>query len=129
MEYFSSKAIQCEHCNHRELSNGKTNYFHSVFTPVMVQPGNETVISLEPEFIVPQDGHDKQNGETQAAKTVGRKVGRFLRQARRHHSGQRFVQPQAVLSSAERPTLPLHLGVQARFTPVTVPDDSLPGSQ
>jgi hypothetical protein len=38
-EYFSSKNIHCENCNHRELSNGKTNYFHSVLTPVIVQPG------------------------------------------------------------------------------------------
>ena len=35
-EYFSSKAIQCENCSHRELSNGKTSYFHSVLTPVIV---------------------------------------------------------------------------------------------
>lgn len=67
-EYFSSKAIHCENCSHRELKNGKTNYFHSALTPVIVQPGNEAVISLEPEFIVPQDGHEKQDCETQAAK-------------------------------------------------------------
>ena len=76
-EYFSSKAIQCENCNHRELSNGKTNYFHSVLTPVIVQPGNETVISLEPEFIVPQDGHEKQDCEIQAAKRWVEKWGDF----------------------------------------------------
>ena len=76
-EYFSSKAIQCENCNHRELSNGKTNYFHSVLTPVIVQPGNETVISLEPEFIVPQDGHEKQDCEIQAGKRWVEKWGDF----------------------------------------------------
>jgi hypothetical protein len=76
-EYFSSKAIQCEHCSQRELSNGKTNYFHSVLTPVIVQPGNETVISLEPEFIVPQDGHEKQDCEIQAAKRWVAKWGDF----------------------------------------------------
>jgi hypothetical protein len=66
-EYFSSKSIHCENYNHRELNNGKTNYFHSVLTPVIVQPGNESVISLEPEFIIPQDGHEKQDCEIQAA--------------------------------------------------------------
>ena len=76
-EYFSSKAIQCENCSHRELSNGKANYFHSVLTPVIVQPGNETVISLEPEFIVPQDGHEKQDCEIQAAKRWVEKWGDF----------------------------------------------------
>jgi hypothetical protein len=76
-EYFSSKAIHCENCSHRELNNGKTNYFHSALTPVVVQPGNETVISLEPEFIVPQDGHEKQDCETQAAKRWVEKWGAF----------------------------------------------------
>jgi hypothetical protein len=76
-EYFSSKAIQCENCSHRELKNGKTNYYHSALTPVIVQPGNETVISLEPEFIVPQDGHEKQDCEIQAAKRWVEKRGDF----------------------------------------------------
>lgn len=76
-EYFSSKNIHCENCNHRALNNGKMNYFHSVLTPVIVQPGNETVISLEPEFIVPQDGHEKQDCEIQAAKRWLDKQGEF----------------------------------------------------
>ena len=76
-EYFSSKVIHCENCSYRELNNGKTNYFHSVLTPVIVQPGNETVISLEPEFIVPQDGHEKQDCEIQAAKRWVEKWGDF----------------------------------------------------
>jgi hypothetical protein len=76
-QYFSSNVIHCENCNHRELNNGKTNYFHSVLTPVIVQPGNETVISLEPEFIIPQDGHEKQDCEMQAAKRWIEECGDF----------------------------------------------------
>ena len=79
-EYFSSKNIHCENCNHRELSTGKTNYFHSALTPAIVQPGNEHVISLEPEFIVPQDGHEKQDCEIQAAKRWVEKRGEFYAQ-------------------------------------------------
>jgi hypothetical protein len=67
-EYFSSQKIDCPNCSHRELANGKTNYFHSVLTPVIVQAGNENVISLEPEFITPQDGHEKQDCEIEAGK-------------------------------------------------------------
>ena len=67
-EYFSSKKIHCENCSQRILQNGETNYFHSVLTPVIVQPGNEHVISLEPEYVVPQDGHEKQDCEIQAGK-------------------------------------------------------------
>jgi hypothetical protein len=76
-EYFSSKKIHCEQCSHRILKSGETNYFHSVITPVIVQPGNEHVISLEPEYIVPQDGHEKQDCETQAAKRWVEKQGDF----------------------------------------------------
>jgi hypothetical protein len=76
-EYFSSKKIHCENCSHRILQDGKTNYFHSVLTPVIVQPGNEHVISLEPEFIVPQDGHEKQDCEIQAGKRWVQKNGDF----------------------------------------------------
>jgi len=67
-EYFSSKKIHCAQCSQRVLANGETRYFHSVLTPVIVQPGHPQVITLEPEFIVPQDGHEKQDCEIQAAK-------------------------------------------------------------
>jgi hypothetical protein len=67
-EYFSSKKIHCANCSHRQLANGKTNYYHSVITPVIVQAGNEHVLSLEPEFIVPQDGEEKQDCEIEASK-------------------------------------------------------------
>jgi hypothetical protein len=66
--YFSSKKIHCQNCSHKTASNGVTTYFHSAITPVIVAPRNERVIALEPEFIVPQDGHDKQDCEQVAAK-------------------------------------------------------------
>ena len=67
-QYFRSKKIQCPNCSQRVLSNGQTQYFHSVLTPVVAQPGNPHVLALEPEFIVPQDGHEKQDCEINAAK-------------------------------------------------------------
>jgi hypothetical protein len=76
-EYFSSKKIHCQNCSQRELSNGKTNYFHSVLTPVIVQPGNEHVITLEPEYILPQDGKEKQDCEIEAGKRWIGKYGDF----------------------------------------------------
>jgi hypothetical protein len=48
--------------------NGKVSYAHKVLTPVVVVPGNPRVIALEPEFIVPQDGTEKQDCELNAAK-------------------------------------------------------------
>ena len=67
-EYFCSQQIHCENCSHRERSNGKTEYFHSVLTPVILHDEQSSVIALEPEFICPRDGHEKQDCELNAAK-------------------------------------------------------------
>ena len=67
-EYFSSTQIHCCQCSTRTLRSGEIHYFHSVVTPVIVCPGKTQVIPLVPEFIRPQDGHDKQDCENAAAK-------------------------------------------------------------
>lgn len=67
-QYFSSKAIHCENCNQKHHKNGTITYYHTVITPVIVAPGNNKVLSLQPEFITPQDGHIKQDCENAAAK-------------------------------------------------------------
>ena len=67
-EYFCSQQIHCQNCSHRERGNGKTECFHSVLTPVIVHHEQNHVIALEPEFICPQDGHEKQDCEINAAK-------------------------------------------------------------
>ncbi len=66
--YHSSSEIFCEKCHKREHKNGKISYTHSAITPVIVAPGNPHVISLPPEFITPQDGHEKQDSEHAATK-------------------------------------------------------------
>ena len=66
--YFSSKVIHCPNCSERTVAGGETLYYHSAITPVVVAPGLPQVVSLEPEFIVPQDGHEKQDCERAAAK-------------------------------------------------------------
>jgi hypothetical protein len=77
-QYFSSQKIYGEKCNRRELSNGKLNYFHSVLTLVIAQPGNEHVLPLAPEYILPQDGKEKQACEIEAAKRWVTENGNFL---------------------------------------------------
>lgn len=37
-QYFSSKAIRCQNCLTRRLSNGQTLYYHSAITPVISHP-------------------------------------------------------------------------------------------
>jgi len=66
--FHSSEAICCPECLHKDHKDGRRTYYHSAITPVLVKPGNNRVISLEPEFIQPQDGQEKQDCERNAAK-------------------------------------------------------------
>jgi len=66
--YFSSKAIHCQNCLTRQLTNGQTLYYHAAITPVIVCPGQSQGIALPPEYIMPQDGHVKQDCERTAGK-------------------------------------------------------------
>ncbi len=65
-EHHGSEAIHCPACSTRTLANGKTQYYHTAVTPVIVAPGQATVLPLAPEFVVPQDGQAKQDGEIKA---------------------------------------------------------------
>lgn len=65
-QYHSSERVHCEQCS-RSQSGETVRFSHSVLTPVVVALGQSRVIGLAPEFIVPQDGHAKQDGESAAA--------------------------------------------------------------
>jgi hypothetical protein len=67
VEYFSSQAISCQQCSTRQHGESIT-YSHSVIAPVLVAPQHSYVLSLEPEFIQPQDGVEKQDCEQNAMK-------------------------------------------------------------
>lgn len=67
-EYFSSEKIHCEQCSTQQQKSGKQRYFHRVVTPVMVSPAQPHALPLVPEFVTPQDGHEKQDCEIAAAK-------------------------------------------------------------
>jgi hypothetical protein len=66
--FHSSMKIHCDQCSIRRDRNGDVHYYHSAITPVIIRPAGEFVLSLPPEFIVPQDGHDKQDCEQAASK-------------------------------------------------------------
>lgn len=67
-EYFKSQKIHCECCSSRTHKNGTISYFHQAILPVIVAPAQTQVLALAPEFITPQDGHQKQDCEVAAAK-------------------------------------------------------------
>jgi hypothetical protein len=76
----SSTKVQCANCSRRELAKGETRYAHSAILPVVVKAEESRVLVLEPEFISPQDGHEKQDCERAAIKRwVKRNAGRFAR--------------------------------------------------
>lgn len=67
-EYYSSQKVSCPCCSTRTSRNGEVTYSHKAVLPAIVSPNQSSVISLPPEFIRPQDGHDKQDCEQAAAK-------------------------------------------------------------
>ena len=67
-EYFRSYKIHCPCCSTRLRSSGKTEFHHNMLSATLVAPGHNLVVPLEPEFIVPQDGAEKQDCESRAAR-------------------------------------------------------------
>jgi len=81
--HFSSTEIHCPNCTH--AVHGETTYYsHSVMLPVLVRPGKAEVLMLEPEFIIPQDGAEKQDCERNAAK-------RWVKRNATHFAGRRVT--------------------------------------
>jgi hypothetical protein len=68
VSFFSSEKISCPKCLKREDRSGVEHFYHSAITPVFVKPGSSQVLPLPPEFIVPQDGSEKQDCERVATK-------------------------------------------------------------
>src|SRR5271166_1760870 len=67
-EHFCSRKIHCPRCSTRRRADGGTEYFHAFLGATIVAPGHQQVLPLPPEFIVPQDGAEKQDCERNAAK-------------------------------------------------------------
>ena len=65
-EYFCSQKLSCPNCSSRARANGRTEHFHAMVSAAMVAPGHERALPLEPEFIAPQDGAEKQDCEARA---------------------------------------------------------------
>ena len=65
-EYFCSQKLNCPNCSSRARANGRTEHFHAMVSAALVAPGHERALPLEPEFVVPQDGAEKQDCESRA---------------------------------------------------------------
>jgi hypothetical protein len=67
-EYHRSTKVRCPHCSTRRRPGQPTEFFHTVLCATLVAPGHSQVVPLAPEFVTPQDGHDKQDCESRAAR-------------------------------------------------------------
>lgn len=67
IQYFSSTKIHCAQCTRTQVE-GSTRYSHRALTALVVHPEQHEVLTLMPEFIVRQDGAEKQDCELAAAK-------------------------------------------------------------
>ena len=65
-QYFSSSTVHCPQCTVIEKDD-TPRYAHTALIPVLSSPDSSEVLVLEPEFIVPQDGAEKQDCERRAA--------------------------------------------------------------
>jgi hypothetical protein len=67
-EFHCSDKIHCPNCSHRQRGRKGTEYFHTLLAATVVAPSHNRAVPLEPEFVAPQDGHEKQNCESRAAR-------------------------------------------------------------
>jgi hypothetical protein len=67
IQYFYSTKLHCEQCSQSQVE-GTTRYSHRALTALAVHPDQHEVLPLLPEFILPQDGVEKQDSEMAAAK-------------------------------------------------------------
>lgn len=80
VNFFPSEKISCPKCLRRTDRTGTEHFYHSAVTSVFVRPGQAQVLPLPPEFVIPQDGPEKQDCERSEAKRwLEQYPGRFQR--------------------------------------------------
>ena len=78
IEYFRSKKIHCEHCCQVHHKDGTIDFFHRTLLGGLIHPAQGIFLPLTQEFIVKQDGCEKEDCERKAAK-------RWLQKFREKH--------------------------------------------
>jgi hypothetical protein len=100
-EHFCSRKIHCPHCSKRRRSDGGIEYFHGFLGASLVAPGHSQVLPLPPEFIVPQDGAEKQDCERTAAKRWLAKHGPALASCRPIYLGDDLFACQPIVTAIQ----------------------------
>jgi len=79
-QFFRSKKICCQSCCQQRSVSEKSkketvSYHHNAVMAAFVYPGHDQMISLPPEFIIQQDGTEKQDCELNATRRWLNKFG------------------------------------------------------
>lgn len=83
-DYFNSEAIDCKNCLVRRDRSGEVHYRHTVVAATLVKSGKRLILPMDAELCSPQDGSEKQDCESSAAK-------RLVRRVRREHPHLRVI--------------------------------------
>ena len=100
-EYFCSQKLSCRNCSHRKRRNGELEHFHTMVSATVVAPGESRVVPLQPEFVSPQDGHNRQDCENAAAKRWLTAHGRTFASLRPVYLGDDLYARQPVVESIQ----------------------------
>ncbi len=79
--FFSSERVCCARCLSK-TKEGKTRYFHAMLCPALIHPEQKCALPMAPEFILQEDGKEKQDCELNAAKRWINAKKDWLRQER-----------------------------------------------
>ncbi len=90
--YFSSQAIHCASCLHKQHRNGSITYYHQMLGAAIIHPDKREVLPLMPEPIIKQDGTAQNDGERNAAQ-------RFMAKLRQDHPHLKFLITEDSLSA------------------------------
>jgi len=71
-QHHHSTSVHCAQCR-RTVRKEEVHYEHQVLMAVVCAPEERVILTLEPEFITPQDGAEKQDSEPAALKRWIRK--------------------------------------------------------
>lgn len=78
IEYFRSKKIHCDSCCQVHHKDGTIDYFHRALLGGLIHPAQDLFLPITQEFIIKQDGCEKEDCERKAAK-------RWLKKFREKH--------------------------------------------
>ena len=116
-EYFCSRKISCPNCSQPKRNDGAVEYHHNMVTAALVAPGHARVVPLAPEFVVPQDGQEKQDCESPGDATLAGRPRARLGAAEADLSRRRPLFPPADLRVGSSGWRPLPVRRQAELAP------------